>query len=231
MSNTVCDVTSIEPLTENVYRVKLSPTSRYDFLPGQYLRVVMGEQDHRPFSIANIPGDDYLELHIGAEPGNQYAGEVLESMRSDGKITIDGGHGNAHWQPSLDLPTVLLAGGTGFSYTYSILQAMLEGPLTQPVFLYWGTRTKEDMYHAELLQNLADKHDLFTFRPVVEFPEDTWEGLTGRVHEAVLSDFVSLEPYQVYIAGRFEMAGVAREAFCQRGLQKSHLFGDAYAFI
>ena len=66
---------------------------------------------------------------------------------------------------------------------------------------------------------------------MVEDPPVNWQGKTGWVHKAVLADFVSLEPYQVYLAGRFEMAGAAREDFQQQGLLLENLYGDAYEFI
>ena len=96
MQKISCQVSKIEPLTNVVSRVLLTPESPLEFIAGQYLQVVMGDQDKRPFSIANAPQQDgAIELHIGAEPGNQYAGQVLEKMRSEGKIEVEGGLGDA----------------------------------------------------------------------------------------------------------------------------------------
>ena len=228
-----CKVHSIEPLTEIVSRVLLKPDMPMAYKAGQYLRVIMGSEDKRPFSIASVPGNDdqMLELHIGAGPDNSYASEVLDKMQQQGQISVDGGHGKAFVRENLPRPTILVAGGTGFSYTYSILKELLEQNYHEPVFLYWGTRTKDDMYRFDELVALAETHNDFTFVPVIEQPPQNWQGKTGWVHKAVLEDFVSLEPYYVYIAGRFEMAGVAREEFHQKGLMLEHLFGDAYEFI
>jgi len=232
MQKTFCKVERIEPLTDTVSRVILNPEHTVDFTAGQYLRVIMTEQDKRPFSIANAPREDgRLELHIGADPGNAYSAQVLQMMRDEGKVQIDGGHGNAFLRADKPKPIILLAGGTGFSYTYAILQQLLSQPLKEPVFLYWGTRTLGDMYaHSELVA-LDKQHHHFHFIPVVELTDASWVGRTGWVHKAVLADFVSLEPYQVYIAGRFEMAGAAREEFHQQGLLLNNIYGDAFEFI
>ena len=53
-------------------------------------------------------------------------------------------------------------------------------------------------------------------------PEQVW---------AVLADFASLDLYDIYVAGRFEMAAVVRESLRLRGVSADHLFGDAYQFI
>lgn len=228
-----CKVENIEPLTGIVSKVVLKPETSMNFKAGQYLRVVMGKEDKRPFSIANAPGTegDFLELHIGAGPDNSYASQVLTKMQEQGEIIVDGGHGKAFLRENLPRPTILVAGGTGFSYTFSILKEYLEKNYHEPVFLYWGTRTKEDMYHFDTLKTLEENYKDFTFVPVIEQPPEGWQGKTGWVHKAVLEDFVSLEPYYVYVAGRFEMAGVAREDFHNKGLLLDHLFGDAYEFI
>ena len=82
------------------------------------------------------------------------------------------------------------------------------------------------------MQALAETHTNLKVIPVVEQPDDTWRGRTGTVLSAVLDDFGSLAGQDIYIAGRFEMAKIARERFCQeRGADVARLFGDAFEFI
>lgn len=227
-----CKVEKIEALTDIIKRITLIPETPLHFIAGQYLQVVMGENDKRPFSIANAPRmDGTIELHIGAEPGNQYAGQVIEKMLKDKAVSVEGGAGEAFLSSPNTQATILLAGGTGFSYALSILEQLLSKPLEAPVLLYWGTRTITDMYAFEKLSSLAQQHPLFTFIPVVELPEKDWAGKTGWVHQAVLSDIQDLSIYRVYVAGRFEMAKVVRDDFTKQGLPTTCLFGDAYAFI
>jgi aquacobalamin reductase/NAD(P)H-flavin reductase len=232
MQTIQCRVNKIEALTNTIKRVVLTPQSPINFISGQYLQVVMGDKDKRPFSIANAPrADGTVELHIGIEEANQYAGQVLKKMTDEGLIDIEGGMGEAFLNQSTPQPTILLAGGTGFSYTLSLLQELLKTPLEAPLFLFWGTRTFADMYAFEELKSMEQQHQHFSFVPVVEFPEADWSGKTGWVHQAVLGQFDTLTDYQVYVAGRFEMAKIVREDFCQHGLLPNNLFGDAYAFI
>ncbi len=231
MSDILCQVDAITPLTEAVYKVVLTPASPVDFYAGQYVLVHMGETDKRPFSIANAAyNNQQIELHIGADENNAYATEVLERMKNDGEITISGGHGEAHLQ-SNGKPMILIAGGTGFSYAYSILQQSLKDHPHTPVTLYWGGRNKEDLYLFDELTSMADENEQFSFIPVVEYADENWQGRTGWVHHAVLADYTDLSDKQVYIAGRFEMAKAARDDFYERKLPDDQLFGDAYAFI
>ena len=61
-----CEVKSIEALACNTYRILLHPENPVSFKAGQYLMVVMGEKDKRPFSIASSPcrHQGELELHL-----------------------------------------------------------------------------------------------------------------------------------------------------------------------
>lgn len=233
MTNTInCDIKTVSPLTSSVYKIELVPQQTMSFQAGQYVLIHMGEEDKRPFSIASATYENNLiELHIGAEESNKYAFEVLQRLQNNATIELSGGFGEAFYRKDEQKPSILIAGGTGFSYTYSILKEALGHNPNVDITLYWGGRKKDDLYMKDELTKLADKHPHFSFIPVVEFPEKGWHGRTGWVHKAVMADYPSLSGHQVYIAGRFEMAKTARDDFFTKDLSQDALYGDAYAFI
>lgn len=233
-----CKVKSIEPLASNTFRILLHPQSPVSFKAGQYLMVVMGEKDKRPFSIASSPcrhlGE--LELHIGAAEHNAYAIEVVEAMNqafADGSsIQIDAPHGEAWLQEDNQQPLLLIAGGTGFSYVRSILDHCISQKTTQPIYLYWGAKDSSQLYAMEELYAIAKQHNHVHFVPVIESEEKNWAGKIGNVLEAIEQDFESLAEFDIYIAGRFEMAGAARERFTQyKQANRQRMYADAYAFL
>ena len=88
------------------------------------------------------------------------------------------------------------------------------------------------MYDLSELEALSVDHPNLRVVPVVEQPEENWRGRSGTVLTAVLQDFGTLAEHDIYIAGRFEMAKIARDLFCnERGAREDRLFGDAFAFI
>lgn len=233
-----CKVKSIEPLAANTYQILLHPEQPVSFKAGQYLMVVMGEADKRPFSIASSPcrHEGEIELHIGAAEHNAYAIEVVESMKqalaSGGDITIDAPHGEAWIREDSQRSILLIAGGTGFSYVRSILDHCISQSIEQPIYLYWGGRDEAQLYAKQELVEIAAAHAHIEFIPVIEDALPQWTGKKGNVLQAVSEDFESLADFDIYIAGRFEMAGAAREQFTQNKQAKSdHMFADAYAFI
>ncbi|KJY84352.1 FMN reductase [Vibrio galatheae] len=233
-----CKVKSIQPLACNTYQVLLHPESPVSFKAGQYLMVVMGEKDKRPFSIASSPcrHEGELELHIGAAEQNAYAHEVVEAMKAaleqGGDITIDAPHGEAWVKEESERPILLIAGGTGFSYVRSILDHCIAQNITNPIHLYWGGRDEQQLYAKQELVQIADAHRNVTFVPVLENAPADWQGKVGNVLQAIDQDFDSLAEYDIYIAGRFEMAGAAREQFTlNKNAQADRMYADAYAFI
>ncbi|MDO1871110.1 NAD(P)H-flavin reductase, partial [Escherichia coli] len=67
---------------------------------------------------------------------------------------------------------------------------------------------------------------------VVKQPEAGWRGSTGPVLTGVLQDHGPREEHDIYFAGRFEMAKIARALFCgESNAGKDRLLGKAFAFI
>ncbi|AUX74151.1 NAD(P)H-flavin reductase [Erwinia pyrifoliae] len=233
MTTLSCKVTSVEAITDTVYRVRLIPEADFSFRAGQYLMVVMDENDKRPFSLASTPMEkDIIELHIGASELNLYAMAVMERIHQQRQITVDIPHGDAWLREEGDRPLLLIAGGTGFSYARSILLTALAQQPDRHIAIYWGGRELKHLYDLDELNALAVRHPNLKVVPVVEQPEEGFTGRNGTVLTAVMQDYGSLSGHDIYIAGRFEMAKIARERFCaERGAQEAHMFGDAFAFI
>ena len=230
-----CTVDLIEALTPTVNRILLTPQQPVSYASGQYLQLCLSDSDKRPFSIASIPGSKQLELHIGGAVADQYASQAIAHLMQQHQlkqpVKAEVGLGNAYFRADSSRPVILLAGGTGFSYIYSIAQSIAEAALDRPVFVYWGVREQNALYHASVMQQWAAQNAKYRFIPVVQHPDDNWQGRSGMVHQAVLDDFVSLEAYDIYVAGPFAMAGVVRDAFIEQGAHREQLFGDAFAYI
>ena len=173
-----------------------------------------------------------IELHIGASELNLYAMAVMDRILKEQSITVDIPHGDAWLREEGQRPLVLIAGGTGFSYVRSILITALEQQPHRDISIYWGGRELKHLYDLGELEALSIHHPNLKVIPVVEQPEDGWQGRSGTVLSAVLQDFTSLAEHDIYIAGRFEMAKIARDLFCnERDAREDRLFGDAFAFI
>ncbi len=231
MQTVTCHLDSIEKLNDFLYRIFIKPTQAVEYKAGQYVSVVMGEGDKRHFSIANAPGAELIELHIGATPENSYAMQVIEKLQNDGQAEVEIANGEAYLREDSQRPIILMAGGTGFSYVKSILEQIVALDIQNPVYLYWGVKEYAHFYFENEASAWAEAHQNIHFHPVIELPEAQWQGHKGYVHQAVLNDFADLTEFDIYVVGRFEMAKIAREDFIKQNASVEHVYGDAFAFI
>lgn len=193
MTTLSCKVTSVDAITDTVYRVRLVPEAAFSFRAGQYLMVVMDERDKRPFSMASTPAEqEFIELHIGASELNLYAMAVMDRILKEREIVVDIPHGDAWLREDEDRPLILIAGGTGFSYVRSILLTALARNPDRDITIYWGGREEKHLYDLSELETLSVNHPHLRIEPVVEQPEEGWRGRSGTVLTAVLQDHGTL---------------------------------------
>ncbi|AOW77280.1 NAD(P)H-flavin reductase [Colwellia sp. PAMC 20917] len=231
MNKIKCQVESLTSLTEFVYKVLLKPSEQIDFQAGQYLNFVMSEDDKRPFSIASAPNAELIELQIGASGADSYPMQVIEHIKANNTVTVEMPLGNAQLRSESERPLLLLAGGTGFSYIKSMYELLASQRSSRKITVYWGLRDQSACYELEKTAKIIAGLENGTFHPVVENPDDNWQGQVGMVHHVVMKDIKNLADYDIYLAGRFDMVGAVRTDFLAQGALVEHMFADAFAYI
>ena len=230
-----CRVAAKRPLAHDVIQLELTlpQSQRLQFLAGQYVDIVMRDGRRRAFSLANPPhDDDRLELQIRHVPGGTFSGYVFQSLKEKSLLRLRGPLGSFYLRKKDKLPVILVAGGTGFAPIKSIIEDALSEGYPQPMHLYWGVRSRRDLYMHETAGRWAEKYRNLRYVPVLSdpLPEDEWEGRTGFVHQAVLEDFPDLSGFGVYMSGPPVMVNAGRETFADRGLDPMHLHSDSFDY-
>lgn len=230
MKSVDCKIISVTEHHAHLYKVRLEADALPTYAPGQYLWLHMGDDDRRPFSIASAPHESSLELHIGAGAPDSYAMQVVDKLKSSASITVDVAEGSAYLRQDLEQPRLIVVGGTGFSYAKSMILSMCHHQKQIPTTLYWGCSQPEHLYDLEFCQAMADQHPWLTFVPVLEHKAETCGARSGMLLDVVCADLQDFSPFAIYIAGRFEMARVAKEKFLERHANETMIFGDAFNF-
>ena len=227
-------IEKIERLAPDVMAIhlKLPASERLQFLAGQYVEVLLKDGKRRSFSLANAPHDDaLLQLHVRHIPGGVFTDQVFSSLKVRDILRINGPHGTFYLREESPKPMILLAGGTGFAPIKAIVEHAIAEKCARPMHLYWGARTRADLYQNALPEQWAAEHANVSYVPVLSeaTAEDRWSGRTGFVHQAVMADFPDLSGHQVYACGAPAMVDAARRDFVKDcGLPEEEFFADAF---
>ena len=219
-----------------VIRLQLPAAERLQYLPGQYVEIILKDGRRRSYSMATAPGvEDQIELHVRHTPGGVFTDHVFGAgatqMKERDILRFEGPLGTFFLRDDSSKPIVMVASGTGFAPIKAIVEFAILKALDRPITLYWGGRRPHDLYLDALARGWQDALPAFRYVPVISdaFPEDGWTGRTGFVHLAVMEDFPDLSAHQVYACGAPVMVDAARRAFCTTcGLPDDEFMADSF---
>lgn len=224
-------VDEMETLAHDVMRVylKLPENQRLQFLAGQYLDFLMEDGRRRAFSIANAPhDDDRIELHIRRVPGGEFTDYVFDEMKPGSIERIQAPLGGFYLREDSERPLIFMAGGTGFAPLKGIIEHAFHIGINRPMHLYWGVRSEQDLYLANLAAQWAEEHENVQFTPVLSEPDEGWTGATGWVHEAVVADYPDMSSHDLYMSGPPPMVFAGKDAFLAAGLSEDNMYSDVF---
>jgi CDP-4-dehydro-6-deoxyglucose reductase, E3 len=229
-----CRVEKVQKLNHDVavLYLKLPANEKLRFLAGQYIDILMKNGKRRSFSLANAPHDDaFLELHVRNYPGGSFSNYVFNQLQERTILRFEGPLGTFFLREDSQKPMIFMAGATGFAPIKGIIEHAFYKGLKRRMILYWGVRTRADLYAAELPGRWEREHANFGFVPVLSepLPTDAWPGRTGLVHQAILDDFSDLSGYAVYACGPPAMVEAGHRSFTQtRGLSDEEFYSDPF---
>ena len=219
-------------------RLQLPANQQFRYHAGQYVEFMLAGGVRRSYSMANAPAQlgspPAIELHIRHLPGGLFTDAVFGSMKEKDILRIEGPFGSFFLRDEAADPTkpmILLASGTGLAPIKAIIEQMRDQGLTRPAQLYWGCRSRVDLYLHDWALQAAAELPWLRYIPVLSEPrpEDGWDGRTGYVHEAVMADHPDLSRHQVYACGAPLMVEAAQRDFPARcALPADEFLADAF---
>ncbi|NKB75955.1 MAG: 2Fe-2S iron-sulfur cluster binding domain-containing protein [Gammaproteobacteria bacterium] len=231
-----CRVGKIERLADDVICLflMLPKTQEFNFIPGQYIDIILKDGQRRSFSIGNLPEDaktEGIELHIRLVPDGHFTPRVFESIKQRDLMRFEGPFGTYFFQSEPTKPVIMIAGGTGFSPIKGLFeQAMNENP-NQSIHLFWGARDQEDLYMGQLVEKWLKKYPNLKYTPVLsENNTENWIGATGWVHDAVCEEYESFEEFDVYASGPPIMVNSVRDSLSKKNMHIERFFFDSFDF-
>jgi NAD(P)H-flavin reductase len=220
---------SMTPLSGDVLRVRLRPEAPFEFRAGQYLTLLRPDGLARSYSVASLPREGLLELHVRLLPGGAMSGWLRTEARPGDEVKIQGPAGDCFYIPGRPDQPLLLAGtGTGLAPLYGIVRDALEQGHTGPLWLFHGARDPRGLYLVEELRELAARHPNLHYRPSV---------LEGRLEEGVqvgaLDALIRAEcpkpvGWRAFLCGNPELVLSLRKKLFLAGLSLKDIHADAF---
>jgi CDP-4-dehydro-6-deoxyglucose reductase len=217
-----------------ILKLQLPANQNLQYRAGQFIEVLLRDGARRSYSMANashnLGSPPALELHLRHLPGGKFTDHVFGAMKDKEILRIEGPFGSFFLREDSTKPMLLLAAGTGFAPIKALIEHMQLKAITRPTVLYWGCRTREDLYLHDWAAAAAAQMPSLRYVPVLsESFDEGWTGRSGLVHSAVMDDLPDLSGHQVYACGAPVMVESARNDFVeQRGLPADEFYADAF---
>ncbi|MBY0570385.1 MAG: CDP-6-deoxy-delta-3,4-glucoseen reductase [Burkholderiaceae bacterium] len=227
-------IAKLEKLSDDVMllALQLPANEKLNYRAGQYIEFLLRDGKRRSYSMANAPHDaEHITLHIRHMPGGLFTDQVFSTLKERDILRFEGPQGTFYLREDSDKPIILLASGTGFAPIKALVEQLIHTKSTRPVTLYWGGRRPADLYMDKLCQDWAAQLPSFRYVPVISDAqaEDQWQGRTGFVHQAVMTDHTDLSGYQVYACGAPVMVDSAKRDFvAQCQLPADEFYADSF---
>ena len=204
---------------------------RVKFKAGQYLQLLLPDGQRRSYSMANAPHEsDAIQLHIRNLPLGHFSDAMLKNIQVGDFLKLELPHGDFWLREDSERPMLMVAGGTGFAPIKSILDHIVRQKLQRTVHLYWGARTQDGIYAADVLARWAQQSPSWVIHRLLSNETDVsaWNGRVGFVHEAVRADFKDLSDWDVYACGGMPMVTALRDVCSRLGLSDANFYSDAF---
>lgn len=221
-------VTAIEDATHDIRRIRVRLAKPMEFSPGQYATLQFTPEHIRPYSMASLCDDAEMEFQIRRVPDGRVTAYVFEELKVGASLRVSGPLGSAYLRQKHTGPMLCVGGGTGLAPVLSIVRGTLAAGMQNPIHLYFGVRSAQDVYDTERLQALAAAHPNVTVHIVVTTGPVGPGQRSGLLTDAIEKDLGTLTGWRAYLCGAPVMVDALNLLVTRMGLAPSHVHADAF---
>lgn len=222
-----CRIQDIKNLAPNVLQVtlRLPPTAKFAFLPGQYINLIGPNGVRRSYSLAGTD-PNVLELHIRQVPNGIMSEYWFKEAQKNDLLRFQGPLGTFFLRNVAGRDLVFLATGTGIAPVKAMLEGLasaLKNEQPSSISVYWGGRYQVDLY-----ASIQASQEIFRYIPVLSRGDTLWDGAVGYVQNVFLASKPDLTNTTVYACGSSTMIKSSQDLLIAAGLPGSRFHSDAF---
>lgn len=222
-------------IARSIYHLTLVPAESVSlhFVAGQYV-YLMTHSLELPYSIANAPfPDGRIEfiIRIGSEDRETQA--LIDYIRTEKTLEVKGPFGDCVYQNQKNKRVLIIVGGVGFAQAKAIIEQAEKEHDQRNIEMYWSLTDISSCFYHELLLKWLIELPRFNYKIVLTRPDPqhSWQGITGRVSEAIKKECSDLSNWQTYISGPWSFVDAVFEDLKSYGLSRENTYSDRFAFL
>jgi Na+-transporting NADH:ubiquinone oxidoreductase subunit F len=240
-------VTEIQSLTYDTKLVRFDLGSdELLFKPGQYVQLLVpGTDQFRAYSIASPPSrarraevagsrsqvpSPEVELIVRYVPGGLCTGWIHRALEVGDRVKLTGPFGDFYLREDSGREIVAIGGGSGMAPMRSIVLHLAEQKMPRRVTLYFGARSRRDLFYVDEFRRLEDLHPNFRYIPALSEPrpEDEWDGETGFVTQVASRHVTGDGEKEAVLCGPPPMIDAAMRVLPCLGVKPEHIYFDKF---
>jgi NAD(P)H-flavin reductase/hemoglobin-like flavoprotein len=199
------------------------------FEPGQHITVQTPRWPKvwRPYSIACRPREDGLmTFHVKAIPGGWVSNALVYHAEPGDQLVLGPALGTMTLVPAEGRDLLCVAGGTGLSPIKAIIEQAIRESTACPrqIYLFYGARTRDELYDLPDLWHMADAYKGFQLTPVTS-DDPAFDGMQGNVGR-VAARYVPHRECEAYVAGPPAMVRETVRVLEKSGLPRERIHYD-----
>lgn len=207
-------IIELKKIASRLLRIRLAIPTGYTFKAGQYLRVHRDGKT-RCYSIASLPREGFLELHVRHYPGGLFSTWLYQNAREGDSLSVSEACGASFYvSEKSEQPILMVATGSGLAPLWGIMRDALEQGHTGEVRVFHGSHDRSGLYYRDELADLAARYPSLSYYPCVsgELTDETL--FQGRADDLALERFPKLNEWRLFLCGNPNMVNsLKRKAF------------------
>jgi NAD(P)H-flavin reductase/ferredoxin len=215
-------ITLIEPLTSSVLRVRLVTAAPFEYRAGQFIAVLRDDGLARSYSVASLPADQALELHVRLLPDGRMGQWLATAATVGTSVQIQGPSGDCFYLAGREDQPLLLAGtGTGLAPLVGIARDALAQGHRGPLHLFHGAVSRAGFYLQQPLSDLAAAHPNFHYT-LTTLEDD------GPIDNTVFGRHPSLAGWRAFVCGDPAIVRSLKKKMFLAGAALNDIHADAF---
>lgn len=177
-----------------------------DYRAGQYISIESNYQPRlwRVYSPANAPRkDSTIEFHVRALGAGWVSSALVRRVNVGDMIRLASPMGSMTLDRGSTKDIVCIAGGTGLAPIKALIEELTRYNRTRWVHLFFGAKTRDDLYDLADLNQLAARYPWLSVVPAVT-DEPGFSGETGNIAD-VVARYGPWEQHDFFVSGSAAM--------------------------